>query len=133
MKWLAVGVTFFILYVVYLANTGTPNFFDDMVRSVRHGDKIGHFLLMGSLALVVNLAMGREACRRWTIGRWVLGGTAIVAVFVTLEECSQMFIATRTFNPLDLLADYLGMGAANAFASWHFKRSENSSQPATEN
>jgi len=127
MKWLAAGVTLFILYAIYLANTGTPNIFDDIIRWIPQGDKIGHFVMMGLLALVVNLAMGDKPCCRWKIGRWaVLSGTLIVAFFVTLEEFSQMFVATRTFNPLDLLADYLGMGVANVAACWHFSRSESS-------
>lgn len=130
MKWLAAAFAIFIIFAIYLANTGTPNIFDDIVRSVPHGDKIGHFVLMGTLALLVNLAMGEHTFCRWRIGRWViLGGTTIVAVLVTLEEFSQIFIDNRTFNPLDLLADYLGMAVANFVACWRFRIvKENSAQ-----
>ena len=77
---------------------------------------------MGSLAFITNLAIGDRNFCRWKIGRWVvLGGTTIVTVLATLEEFSQLFIASRTFNPLDLVADYLGIALANIFSLWYLQ------------
>lgn len=122
MKWIAIVFALFISFVIYLENNRIPNVFHDIIRSVPHGDKIGHFVVMGSLALITNLAIGNRKSCRWKIGRWVvLGGTTIVTVLATLEEFSQLFIASRTFNPLDLLADYLGIGLANILALWYLQ------------
>ena len=116
-KWLATGFSLFIILVIYLANTKQLYFVDDIVRTIPHGDKICHFLFMGMLAYLVNMALGDRPLFRWRIGPWViLCGTTIVAVLVTLEEFSQMFIDTRTFNPMDLVADYLGFAIANTIA-----------------
>lgn len=82
----------------------------DRVRSVPHGDHIAHFVLMGSLALLVNLAIGPRRVTRLAIPL----GTAIVAVIVTLEEISQLWMHHRTFDPVDLAADFLGIGLATA-------------------
>jgi hypothetical protein len=37
-----------------------------------------------------------------------------VLAFVTLEECSQMFFATRHFDLGDLAADFLGIAVSAA-------------------
>lgn len=78
-----------------------------MVDSIPIGDKIGHFLLMGMLAYLVNLLM---ECKTFKLGKWqILTGSVIVAVCVLIEEMTQIFIPTRTFSYLDLLSDLLGI------------------------
>lgn len=62
-----------------------------------HGDKLGHFLLMGGLSFAVTLAIGAPA------------GPLLTAALVTLEELSQLAFRTRSFDLLDLLASLLGI------------------------
>ena len=70
-------------------------------------DKVGHFLLFGSLAFLLNMAFN---CRRYRLfDKEVLFGSMIVICVVALEEISQIFIATRTFDITDLMYDGMGI------------------------
>ncbi len=70
-------------------------------------DKAGHFLLIGGMAFLLNLALGlREV--RWLGRGWLLGSVLVGAVF-TLEEISQLWFPARTFDLLDLAGDYTGI------------------------
>jgi len=101
------GYATFLYNAISAANFQTQNAALKLAGSLPHGDKIGHFLLMGSLALLVNLAMD---VRRINIrGRYFLLGSLTVCLIVTLEELSQIAIPARTFSFYDLAADYLGI------------------------
>ncbi|MCF7519017.1 VanZ family protein [Pseudoalteromonas sp. L21] len=104
---LAIGFFGFIGWVIYLANTGQKSVFFDLVAAIPYGDKLGHFLLFGLLTLFINLAFKFKAS---VIGGFKIYWAAlIVFTFVVLEEFSQYFIATRTFDLVDLLADLSGI------------------------
>ena len=107
-QYLTVSFVLFILWVIYMANTGQPMIFFRLLRDVPFGDKMSHFLLFGLLTLGVNLSTGNK---RVGSGRFRLpAGTLGVLIFVVLEELSQHFIASRTLDAVDLLADLLGIG-----------------------
>ncbi|AQU81524.1 MULTISPECIES: VanZ family protein [unclassified Halomonas] len=113
----ALAVTFFIfiVWIIYLANTGGSSVFFDLVRSIPYGDKLGHFCLFGFLTLVVVAAL---RFRTITFGRFqVYYGAILVAVFALGEELSQALLPSRTFDFLDLTADALGILAASLVAS----------------
>jgi len=93
--------------IIYAEDTGGAIPATELVRSFNHGDKVAHFLLFGALSFLLNLAFIGK-CFNWGCVS-VYRGTAIVAVFATLEECSQYFIPTRTFDYFDLLADFSGL------------------------
>ena len=117
-KWLATAFTLFILYVIYLANSGADHVFFDFVRWLPYGDKIGHFGLIGTLALLVNLAVGNRPFSGWHFGRNpILYGTVVVTILVILEELSQLFLINRTFDLVDLTFDFLGIIVANWLAT----------------
>ena len=59
MKWLAILFTLFILLVIVLADAGLLARYVGFVYQVPWGDKAGHFLLYGILALLLNLAIFR--------------------------------------------------------------------------
>lgn len=46
----------FIIWIIYLANTGQQSIFFDLVRLIPYGDKVGHFGLFGMLTLLANFA-----------------------------------------------------------------------------
>lgn len=106
-KLLAVFFLLFILTVVASADTGIGDHVYSFVFAVPFGDKIGHFLLMGTLSLLVNLALGARTVQ---FGRYdILLGSLLVAIGITLEELSQIWIVTRSFSLLDLAANYAGI------------------------
>lgn len=113
--WMAAGFGAFLVWVIALANAGQDAVFFDLARALPWGDKLGHFFLFGVLALVVNLALGG-----WSFALWrrpevrVYGGSALVFVFVAVEEMSQAWFPTRSCDGWDLAADTLGI----AFFTW---------------
>lgn len=104
----------FILWVIYLANTGGSSIFFDFVRSIPYGDKLGHMGLFGFLTLVTIIG---SKFRCFSCGRFKLYyGAVLVGLFVVGEELSQLFIPSRTFDFVDLAADSLGITLAVGIA-----------------
>ena len=97
---LAVCSLGFVAYIVYSADQGSMPAVIKHLYDYPNGDKLGHFLLMGSLAFVVALALPE---------RWKLRGLLILAGLLTLEECSQMLFPRRTFDLLDLACSLAGI------------------------
>lgn len=84
------------------------------VNSLPLGDKAGHFFLLGVMALLLNHALAYRTCSiRFT--RVQLGGLVIL-VLITVEEFSQLWLTSRTFDLGDLFANGLGILAAECFA-----------------
>ncbi len=96
-----------ILIILLLANFGLLAPITSTLHFIPYSDKIVHFLLIGTLALVVNYAM---QCAVWHFGQVpIFKGSVIIAVLVTLEEFSQYFQPNRTFDLADLAANYAGI------------------------
>lgn len=100
----------FILWILYLANTGGGSLFFDFIRTIPYGDKLGHMGLFGllTLAAVVGSKFRAFQCG----GLNVYYGAALVALFTIGEEFSQLFISSRTFDLLDLAANFVGIALA---------------------
>ncbi|KZM42173.1 vault protein inter-alpha-trypsin [Marinomonas sp. SBI22] len=111
MQKLFLSITFlfiaFVLWVIFMANTGQDIWLFELTRKVPFGDKLGHFLVFGSLTLMANLAT-RGKLMRFKLGS-IYWESLSVLIFVTLEELSQYFVATRTLDLLDYLANLLGI------------------------
>ena len=97
----------FILLVVVLADLGLMSWFREYASQYPGIDKAIHFILVGGLSWVLIFAF--NAKRMNLLGSSLYVGTILTFALVTLEECSQLLIATRRFELLDLLADYLGI------------------------
>ncbi|AZZ98211.1 VanZ family protein [Pseudoalteromonas sp. R3] len=97
----------FIIWIIYLANTAQPSLFFELVKIIPYGDKVGHFVLFGTLTLCVNVASKFKVFKLGTID--VFWGTAAVFVFATVEELSQYLIPTRTLDMHDYIADMVGI------------------------
>lgn len=112
---LAVCFSCFIIWVIYLANTGQMVGWFKFFTQLPHGDKIGHFCIFGTLTLLANLS---TKCRTW---HWkkihCYWGSSVVLLFVTVEELSQHFLPRRTLDIYDYLADLAGIGLASLI-SW---------------
>ncbi len=119
-KVLAVGYICLLVVIVYFADLRRYQFLFRPVRRIPYGDKISHFILMGLLSFAVNLLF-QGGQFRW--GRLqLLKGSLIVAIVVTLEEISQLFIQYRTFDLVDLAFDYAGIFLFGQLAYYLIKR-----------
>ena len=108
MPWgpLAVYMAFLVAIVV-LANTGKASVVFSASTLFPYGDKLGHLFLMGLFSFFLNMALD---CRRIKPGRVsILLGSLIVFVIVATEEFSQIWIASRTPDLIDLMFDAIGI------------------------
>jgi hypothetical protein len=104
----------FILWMIGQADLDQENLIMDIGHSVPFGDKIGHFLLFGILALLLNMALGFKqlsiASRRFHLG------SILVLVFAICEEFTQLAFETRTFDIVDILFDLFGIGLLSSIS-----------------
>jgi len=97
----------FIVWIIYMANISADSLFFDLVKATPYGDKVGHVLLYGFLTLAANLTF---RIRTFVVYGWRFYiGTVIVSLLVFLEELSQAFLPSRTFDLVDLAADMIGI------------------------
>ena len=101
----------FIAYILYAANVGHEIFFFKILKSVPMGDKLAHIVLIGTLAFLVNLLLQVKTFK--IRKRELLLGSLIVFGLVTVEEFTQIYIPTRSFDLVDLMANYIGIGIAS--------------------
>jgi VanZ family protein len=78
-----------------------------VMRHVPHADKIGHFVLFGGAALLLELAFPGPLLLRRPVA--VHRSTLLLVLVVTADEFLQHFSSTRAFSFADLGADYLGV------------------------
>ncbi|HEX8651508.1 MAG TPA: VanZ family protein [Pyrinomonadaceae bacterium] len=116
MKWLAGVYILILVMIVFLADQKAYQFLFRPVRNLPYGDKAGHFILMGLFSLILNAALSCRTLRVWKLN--LLFGSLIVAIVVTLEEFSQLFIRYRSFDPVDLYLDYAGIFLFGQLAYW---------------
>lgn len=107
MRSLTVLFAIFLVFVVFAANLGLAGALFGILYSFPNGDKLGHFLLFGLLALLAALGFSLSRAR---LGFWrPLNSALLIALVVTLEELSQIFLANRSFDLIDLLASFAGI------------------------
>lgn len=105
-KILTVIYVLILAGIIFIADLRGTDFFS-FINYIPYGDKWGHFLLMGLLALLVNLTFKARSVR---IGLFkYLLGSLIVSGVILLEEISQIFLRGRTFDTVDLLFDFAGI------------------------
>jgi len=106
----------FLLAVVAAANLGGTNEVFELVGAIPFGDKLGHFGLIGLLALAADAAAKRHDLR---LGRLAIPtAPLVVLVLVAAEELSQIAMVTRTFDLLDFAADVAGIVAFVSVGRW---------------
>lgn len=113
----ALFLTGFISIIV-LADRGQG--FWSFLQHVPMGDKLGHLVLVGPLALLLNLVLGgRRAPRPLS---WCMLGSGLVGLLMTLEETSQAIIPARSFDPADALMNLVAVAAAQGVCSAMIRR-----------
>jgi polysaccharide biosynthesis protein VpsQ len=112
LKWLSFSFFFLFVAGIIIGNDlgQLRTIVNYWVGSVPFGDKIGHLVFIGILTFLLNDALDGRMVKMG--GLKVLLGCSIVAVVMTLEEISQIWIPWRTFDLVDLSANYLGIGLA---------------------
>jgi hypothetical protein len=128
--WLAAAFLLVIILIIIAADLGWSGRFFPWVAYVPGQDVTAHFILIGSLAMLVNLALNRRSLRN--ARRSVQFGSVIVLLVVTIEEFSQLWISTRGFSLYDLSADILGILILGGWGSakLHARFSQGASPPA---
>ena len=99
-------LTLFIAWIIYQADTDQDSFLM-MLADIQYMDKVAHFTLFGLLALSVNSAIGFRAYVFGPVSIYL--GSVIVLSVTWAEEFSQLAIASRTFDWVDMLFDVLGI------------------------
>ena len=135
--FLPLGFFLFISYIIFLADTADYNFAFRVVGYIPYGDKICHALLYGTMALLLNYGLSFRRVQLlphlnvWinknllthikfkdTLANTPYVGSLLILTFATLEEMSQYYIPSRTFDLWDLLADFIGVVL---FSIWKIK------------
>lgn len=99
--------------IIYIANHGGGSLWH-FLTDLPFGDKLGHVALVGTLSLLLNLALkGRRGPGKLS---GVMLGSLLVAILMTLEEASQAFFPSRSLDLLDGIANLLGVAAGEALA-----------------
>lgn len=106
----------FLLLVIVLANTGKVGDVFGWVYFFPYGDKVGHFVLWGTLALLVSLGFPTSRVQILTLK--VLKSNLIVCIPPVLEEISQFFFPERSASLIDLAAGLAGVFILGEVGAW---------------
>ena len=99
--WFYIGIILSISISAYLKIIPTE------IKQFPYFDTIMHFLLMGFSAFLGHLAFNK---RKINIFSFSLPSVPImISFFVLVEECLQIFSPNRSFDLVDLAADFCGI------------------------
>ena len=104
----------FIIWIIVQADLGIDNPFVQFVQQIPFGDKIGHICVFASLTFFLNYALSNAFFTLFKVK--LLTGSILILSFALIEELTQLFFATRTFDFLDVLSDLVGILLASIFA-----------------
>jgi VanZ family protein len=114
----------FLGAVAYWANTDTMPTALQTLYHFPQGDRVAHFILYGLLAGLLTWALpDRRISKRIPLGPFIAGLGAVA------EEASQLFIATRTADWVDLGCGLLGV-VCGTLVVLGFRHSEDTTQKA---
>jgi VanZ family protein len=104
----------FIIWIMVQADLGIDNPFIQFVQQIPWGDKIGHVCVFACLTFFLNYALSYASLKLFKIK--LLTGSILILCFALLEELTQLFFATRTFDFRDVLSDLVGILLASILA-----------------
>ena len=100
--------------VIVCADRGVLRGFFGWINGLPFGDKAGHIFLIGIMAHLLNGALAGRTAGLCSF-RWQQGGL-VIAVVMTIEEITQIWIPSRTFDWGDLMANYVGILVAECIS-----------------
>ncbi len=100
---LPLGFFIFISSIIFVADNANYNFALRWVGAIPYGDKIAHATLYGVMAMLLNYGFSYKKTKGVQLG------AIDVLTFAILEEFTQMYIPSRTFDLYDILADIVGV------------------------
>ena len=100
---LPLGFFIFISSIIFVADNANYNFALRWVGAIPYGDKIAHATLYGVMAMLLNYGFSYKKTKGVQLG------AIAVLTFAILEEFTQMYIPSRTFDLYDILADIVGV------------------------
>jgi hypothetical protein len=104
---LPLGFFIFISFIIFLADTADHNFAFRLLGDIPYGDKIGHIVLYGAMAWFLNFGLKFKSYK--IMGFNMQLGALIVLAFAIMEEGTQYYIPSRTFDLYDVLGDFIGV------------------------
>jgi len=107
--FLFLSFTSFLIVIIFLRNNNLASSFFNLLSHVPHHDKIGHFVLMGILAFLATISLVPLLPYAKSKSTMIVLG--ILLTIIALEECSQIFIVTRSFSLADFACDCLGVAS----------------------
>lgn len=116
MTRLALSYVALLAATIAAANSGHLPLFAQYIHDLPGGDKVLHFLMFGTLALVANLALIANGKRR--LARAIVTGCLIAAIVATVEEFTNQFVPSRDWSLGDLAANYLGILCLGVIPFW---------------
>ena len=105
--FLAISWLLLVSVIVLLADRGLLYPVYQYIRLHPGSDKLGHFFLIGISAGLLHLALPHRKLSFLPFSPPL--APLLIALLATLEESSQIFLPTRSFDLLDLTADYAGI------------------------
>lgn len=118
-RWCFFGIWLAIVAgIIFLADIGRLSFVTDFLKNNPNSDKVCHFGLIGTLAFLFNQALGYRKFGP------VMRGSLIVAIVITAEEISQIWVPGRKFDYGDMAANICGCIVADLIARWLTRRSD---------
>ncbi|MDH4319469.1 MAG: VanZ family protein [Desulfobulbaceae bacterium] len=112
----------FLCWIIYLADSGNDSIFFKITQAVPNGDKIGHFVLYGSLAILLNHSLEYSSLKFFHFS--IQKGALLVYLFAIFEEFSQYFFPNRTPSLIDILSDLFGIIIFTKAAFWWRQRTK---------
>jgi len=110
----------FICFIIVMADTNHKLGLMKIIEGVPLGDKVGHFMLFGILAGLINVALRFRRLKIWSIDINMAG--VLVLCFAIAEEFTQLAFANRTFELADMLSDVLGVWSFVFLSEWMWRR-----------
>ncbi len=120
MKYISILFFIFIVAIIILADNGSLPPFIRPIYDFPNGDKLGHFILYGLLNFFITytfLSALPSKPRSWV----TLSVGLTLAFGIALEEYTQRYFSTRTFDLIDLLASFLGV-LVGGYVAFRIKR-----------
>lgn len=94
-----IAIAIFFISIITIANSTIGVDVFSFVKYVPGGDKTLHFMLFGTMTLILTLALN--------VKPYIVSTLIFIIAFI--EEVSQIWVESRTFDYMDLMADFMGI------------------------